>query len=295
MKWITALLAAGAALAGVSCLTGNRQLSVEEETVYCRSLPENFEGLRIVLIADLHKKKFGKGQCCLIDSVRAAHPDIIVFAGDLYSRSDKDPSDKVKLMKELGDIAPVYYSAGNHEINDPDLFEALCHKLKSIGINVLRNRLAVLTRGRQRLNIYGLQLPLKYYVNKDGSYRDLPEATYDDMLKYLGRIDKQQCNLLIAHDPLFFEAYEQWGADLVMSGHVHGGVIRLPFIGGLFSPERKLFPKYSKGLYRIGNSTMAVTTGLGKFRFNNPSQIMVLNLTSRKKPKKHFRGRPWEL
>lgn len=295
MKWITALLASGAALLGINSLMGNRQLSVEQETVFVRSLPDNFEGLRIVLIADLHKKKFGRDQSFLLDSVRAAKPDIIVFAGDLYSRTEHHPTDKVRFMKDLWEIAPVYYTAGNHEINDPDLFEAVCHKLKSLGINVLRNRLAVLTQGRQRLNIYGLQLSLKYYKNKDGSYRDLPEPSAGDIGRYLGTPDRHQCNLLIAHDPLFFASYEQWGADLVMSGHVHGGVIRLPFVGGLFSPERKFFPKYTKGLYRLGTSVMAVTTGLGKFRFNNPSQIMVLNLTGKKKPVKHTRGKAWEL
>ena len=295
MKWITALLASGAALLGINSIMGNRQLSVRQETVFLKTLPENFEGLRIVLIADLHRKQFGRDQCFLLDSVKAAKPDIIVFAGDLYSRSEHHPTDKIGFMKSLAEIAPVYYSAGNHEINDPDLFEAVCHKLKSLGINVLRNRLAVLTRGRQRVNIYGLQLPLKYYNNKDGSYHDLPEPSYNDICRYLGTTDKRQCNLLIAHDPLFFSSYEQWGAGLVMSGHVHGGVIRLPFVGGLLSPERKFFPKYTKGLYRIGNSVMAVTAGLGKFRFNNPSEVMVLNLTGKKKPEKHTRGKAWEL
>jgi len=94
---------------------------------------------------------------------------------------------------------------------------------------------------------------------------------------------------------LFFEAYERWGADIVFSGHVHGGVIRLPIIGGLLSPERRFFPKYTKGLYRLGKTVMAVTAGLGKFRINDPSEIMLLTLTNKKQPSKHMKGHAWDI
>ena len=295
MKWKTALLAAGSMFAGINAFLGNRQLVLDKEVVYSRKLPESFEGLKVMLLADLHHKKFGKDQCFLLDSVKAASPDIIIFAGDLYSKDEKELGGKVKFIKELNEIAPVYYAPGNHEMHRPELCDAMFHKLKSMGINALRNEMAVICRGRDRINIYGLQMPLKYFINKDGSYKDLPVPDGNTIARYLGESDPDHCDLLIGHNPLFFEAYEQWGADIVFSGHVHGGVIRLPIIGGLLSPERRFLPKYTKGLYRLGKAVMAVTAGLGKFRINDPSQIMLLTLTGKKQPTKHMKGHAWEI
>ena len=98
------------------------------------------------------------------------------------------------------------------------------------------------------------------------------------MKKLVGSPDRSSVCFLLAHDPLPFKAYAGWGADVTFSGHIHGGVIRLPFIGGLLSPERKFFPKYSKGLYHIGRSKLVVSAGLGKFRLNNPSQLLLITL-----------------
>ena len=282
-------------MAGINAFLGNRQLIIDEDIMYSRKLPEVFEGRKILLISDLHKKRFGRDYCCLVDSVRAANPDIIIFAGDLYSRSEKETSGKVKLMKALNEIAPVYYTGGNHELFDPELHEAMLHKLRQLGIHAMKNEMAVICEGGARLNIYGLELPLKYFINKDGSFSGLPVPNKDTIARYLGTPDNSCCNLLIGHNPLFFEAYEQWGADFVFSGHVHGGLIRLPVIGGLLSPERKFFPKYSKGIYRLGRCVMAVSTGLGKIRINNPSQMMLLTLTGKKQPEKHLKGHAWEI
>ena len=295
MKWKTAMLAAGTLLAGFNAFLGNRQLIVDKEIMYTAKLPDAFEGKKILLLADLHCKKFGKDYSYLLDSVKAASPDIIIVADDLYSREEKKLSSKVRLMKALNEIAPTYYAAGNHEPDDPELQEAMFCKLKSIGIHTMKNEMAVIFSGGESLKIYGLQLPLKYYINKDGSYRELPVPNGDTIAKYLGTPDKTCCNLLIAHNPLFFPAYEQWGADLVFSGHVHGGIIRLPVIGGLLSPERRFLPKYTKGIYKLGSAVMAVTSGLGKLRINNPSQMMLLTLTSKKHPAKHNKGHAWEI
>ena len=295
MKWKTALLTAGTVLAGVNVLLGNRQLIVDEGVMYSRKLPEAFEGKKILLLADLHRKKFGRDYCFLLDSVRAAQPDMIILAGDLYSRGETEIGGKVKLMRDLSDIAPTYYSAGNHELNDPEQLDALLHKLKSIGVHALKNEMAVVCEGGERLNIYGLQLPLRYFIGKDGSYKDLPVPDGRTIARYLGETDERCCNLLIAHNPLFFTAYEQWGADFVFSGHLHGGIIRLPVVGGLLSTERKFLPKYTKGIYKLGSTVMAVTAGLGKLRINNPSQVMLLTLTGKKQPAKHPKGHAWEI
>ncbi len=295
MKWKTALLAAGSLFAGINAFLGNRQLIVEKEVMYSRKLPAAFEGMKVMLISDLHRKKFGKDYGILLDSVKAASPDIIIFAGDLYSKNEEELGGKVKLMKDLDAIAPVYYAPGNHELHRIEVWDAMYHKLKSAGINVLRNEMAVVCRGSDRINIYGIQIPLKYFINKDGTYCSLPVPDSSTISRYLGESDPDHCDLLIGHNPLFFEAYERWGADFVFSGHVHGGVIRLPIAGGILSPERRFFPKYTKGIYRLGKTVMAVSSGLGKFRINNPSQMMLLTLTGKKQPSKHSKGHAWDI
>lgn len=114
------------------------------------------------------------------------------------------------------------------------------------------------------------------------SHHDLPQITKDELTKLLGEPDRSECNFLLSHTPLAFRAYADWGADVTFSGHCHGGVIRLPFIGGILSPERKFFPRYTKGIYELdaeqGLAKLAVTAGLGKFRLNNPSEIMICTL-----------------
>lgn len=295
MRFITSILTAVGMTAAFDWLFANRYLSVDRYDLCSSSLPEGFEGKKIVLLADLHGKKFGKDQCNLLDSVEAASPDYIFFAGDLFSRSEKELSGKVRFMKSLNEIAQVYYVVGNHELNDPDTCEAMCHRLRQEGIIVINNSRVKIFSGEDHVNLYGLRLPLRYYVNRDGTFRDLPVPNKTVLDGYLGAADENGFNMLIAHDPLFFGEYAQWGADMVFSGHVHGGMIRLPFVGGLLSPERKFFPKYTKGIYRLGRAVMALTSGLGKLRINNPSQVMVLELSRKGEPKKRRRGQAWWL
>ena len=266
-------------------LISNRQLRVNKYTMKVSRLPESFDGKNILLIADLHKKRYGDKFDNMINSCKAAEPDYIFFAGDLYSRNEKNMAPKVALMKRLRAIAPTYYVLGNHEIDNMDICESLCFRLKQLGITVLRNESTYLLSDGQAIVLYGSQLPQKYYRNKDFSHNDLPELNKASLTGLLGEADQNACNLLISHNPLQFNVYADWGADAVFSGHCHGGIIRLPFLGGLLSPERKFFPKYTKGIYETktdrGISSLAVTVGLGKFRLNNPAEIMLITLEKR--------------
>lgn len=271
--------------AGAYFLVQNRQLKIEKYDMINDKLPAAFEGKKIILLADLHRKRYGDNFNNLMNSVAALEPDYIFFAGDLFSKNETELMPKYAFMKRLKETAPVYYVLGNHEIRNMDNCEALCLKLKNAGINVLRNEMTRIYEGGSFINVYGTQLSARYYMNRDGSYKDLPELSCETLEKYLGKAEKNVCNILISHDPFFLETYARWGADLVFSGHCHGGVIRLPGVGGILSPERRLMPKYTKGIYTCGKTVMALTSGLGKFRLNNPSQIMVCTLSRRRKIK----------
>lgn len=281
MSYKLPLVAAGLFLGGY-CLISNRQLRVNNYTLKCEKLPESFVGKKILLIADLHKKRYGDNFNNLINSCAVAEPDLIFFAGDLYSRDETDMVPKLALMKRLKHIAPTYYIFGNHETDNMDNAEALALKLSNIGVHMLRNSCEKISFDGESINIYGTQLPQRYYRNEDFSRHDLPKLTAQELEKLLGKPDTSECNFLLSHTPLPFEAYARWGADVTFSGHCHGGVIRLPIIGGLLSPERKFFPRYTKGIYEMdapqGVSRLAVTVGLGKFRLNNPSEIMICTL-----------------
>ena len=263
-------------------LIANREIKVTNRELVVENLPKSFDGKKILVLSDLHKKRYGDNFNNIMGFCRCAQPNYIFFLGDLFSRDETDMKPKAAFMSRLRAIAPTYYIVGNHELYQPECLEALCCKLKELDVRVLRNEKATLTQGDESIDLYGLRLPLHYYVNSDWRYRHLPEPSVKYLTKKLGRPDSSRCTFLLAHDPFFFEKYARWGADVTFSGHCHGGVVRLPLIGGLFSPERKFFPKYTKGIYNskaFGEQRkLVLTAGLGKLRINNPSEILVCTL-----------------
>ncbi|MBR1393747.1 MAG: metallophosphoesterase [Ruminococcus sp.] len=259
-------------------LVQNRMLSVQRLEVTLKNLPAGFEGKRILHLSDLHKKRYGEGFNNLINSCAFLEPDYIFFTGDLFSRTETDMEPKLVLMKRLMKLAPVYYVVGNHETDRPDRSQVLNEAMLKLGVHVLINSSEQITLGDEHINVIGTALPREHYRNTKGGFSGRMAVTKELLDRLVGRPEAGNVNLLLSHDPLPFEAYAEWGADLTFSGHVHGGVVRLPFVGGLLSPERRFFPKYTKGLYRIGEAQMAVSAGLGKFRLNNPSHVLLVTL-----------------
>ena len=142
-------------------------------------------------------------------------------------------------------------------------------------------------RDSKCINIYGLVIPYKYYpylFNRNYKNKSLDFNKYD-VGKRLGKIDNREYNILLVHTPFFFDGYSKWGADLVLAGHVHGGIIRLPIKGGLLSPNREFFPKYDLGEYNMGKSTMILSKGLGGSkvlpRVNCKPEIVEITLKSK--------------
>ncbi len=254
-------------------------LKIRKENVVCENLPTSFKGLRILHISDLHKAQFGRDNIQIVEQTEKLRPHIIIITGDLMSRNELNLDRKIRLAEKLVNIAPVYFCVGNHEIYSPEVCSKFCGSLKGVGVHILRNNNTRLIRGNDFINIYGIDLPIKFYKNPDGSYTNLPQVEFELIYQLLGR-KKDGFTLLLAHSPFEFEKYAQWGADLVASGHVHGGVVRLPLVGGVLSPERKFMPKYTKGIYksRSGKSQLLVSAGLGKFRIMNTSELVVYTL-----------------
>ena len=235
----------------------------------------NVRSLKIIQISDIHKSnKIIKS----ISRIKQLEPDIIFLTGDMISRSVKNMSKLDNLMKSLSSICPVYSCPGNHELDLPsekhNEYKAIMQKNC---VNYLENRQPIYEKDGIKIKIAGASLNIGVYKDEKNGYSMLKEYTVSDLLQDIG--EKKDFTVLLAHNPLFAEVYSRWGADIVFSGHIHGGAVRLPFLGGILSPERKFFPKYSKGLYYVGKSIMIVSGGIGKPRLFNPSEIVYCEIT----------------
>lgn len=266
-----------AAAAGVSFLLG--WAAVENTALLDVSRYEtDFAAMpRTVQLSDLHKRRFGRHQERLIRTVAQCRPELIVITGDLVSRTVYEFAETERLLNALCRIAPVIVSEGNHEADlSPEDYVRLRKTVHRSGAKFLDNRMMQFGD----IRIAGLSLPRAYYRGGGlfgfrGKYR----CSVKTVETLLGECPEN--TLLLAHNPLFFPAYARWGAKLTLSGHVHGGAVRLPLLGGILSPERSFFPKYSKGCYRQGKAEMIVSAGLGKLRFNNPPEITLITAKAR--------------
>lgn len=233
-------------------------------------------GIRIAHISDLHRRRFGRDNERLCRKVRELSPDVIIISGDFVSRRETDLTIAEKTLASLCMIAPVYMILGNHEQSlSPEIKEKFIEMTGRNGAVLLRNASADFEKSGRHIRIFGLEESYETYL-KNNSYRDLEKLTVGSIKELIGECPEGEV-ILTAHNPLFGEVYSEWGADYVLSGHVHGGSVRV-FGVGLLSPERKFFPKYSKGIYTIGKTKLLVSAGLGKPRLFDPPEIVVYDI-----------------
>lgn len=242
---------------------------------------KNNDHFRIVHISDLHKKKFGESNAVLSEKILSLAPDAVLMTGDMISRSSSDLSALRSLINTVTEKVPVYYSLGNHEQDaeffNPDIYSSLISFVKN-KCTLLDNESLRIVKENFTVNISGLTVFRECY-KVNGHYRNLRKLSCSDIISFLGeKTDPDSVNILMAHNPNFFDAYCEYGSDLILSGHVHGGCVRLPFIGGVLSPERKFLPEYDSGEYKKNKSSMIVSCGLGKIRIFNPPEIGVIDI-----------------
>ena len=235
-------------------------------------IPSAFDGTKVLHISDLHNKSYGKDNITLIQEIDRISPDYIFLTGDMVSSKDTDFTNFYNLASEIGAKYLCFYILGNHEM---DLSNAdrnnIYETLESYNITVLDNEMVQLEENGEIINLYGMWYNPKYYIEE--------EFQQENMKKILGD-SKDAFNILLTHNPDDFEIYVDWGADLIFSGHVHGGMIRLPVVGGVISPNRTLFPEYDAGIYEYNDSNLIVSRGLssgatGIRIFNQPELVVV--------------------
>lgn len=281
MIWKLVLIAAVlfALLMLVGIIDGNRFVVAEEEF----TLPKLKKGCRFVMISDLHNKVYGKNNQKVIAAVKKAAPDFIVIAGDLItSHANESIEPGANLVKELSKDYQIYYAMGNHETKIKmypekygDMYERLVKEITHPNVKLLADESYVLPE--YAICLTGLELERTYFARFKKK-----ELEQKHLKKHIGEPQTAYCNVLIAHNPDYFEEYAAWGAELVLSGHVHGGIMRLPLVGGVISPSYRLFPKYDGGVFREGEAAMLLGRGMGAhtlpFRFFNPAELLVVTL-----------------
>lgn len=249
---------------------GNYFFKVNILTVTSEHIPKSFDGYEILHISDLHNTYYGRKNRRLSRKINTLHGDIICYTGDLVDEDSFHKTGFYDLLEGVDKSITSYYVFGNHEdsLENHEKIELL-DKLKEKQIILLKNNHILIEKGEDCISLHGLDLPREYLCNtyrEDGSL----QLTTDEIYKRLGKLDSGY-HILLAHNPLYGDSYFTAGFDLTLSGHVHGGMIRLPWIGGLLSPDRSFRPKYSKGIYKNQGKTLVVSPGIGghKIRFAN--------------------------
>lgn len=256
----------------------NKKISFSSYRIKDKRLKKN---AKIVMISDLHNACYGEKNSELLHVVETISPDLILVAGDvIVGKTGLSVDTGVDFLNSLGESFPVFVGKGNHEMRTSiyekygDMWETLYERTKD-KVHWLINDSIYLAD--YNMTIYGLDMKPEYYRRFKKLYMD--SAYLEEELR---KPDKRSYNILIGHDPDYFEEYAAWGADLCVSGHVHGGLIIIPHLGGLISPMIKFFPKYYKGVYNIGDSHMIVSAGIGlhtlKIRVNNEPDLVTINL-----------------
>lgn len=264
-----------AALTGLYVRWDNTALQVSSFSAVLRDLPPGFDGCRAVVLGDLHSTWFGGKNGKLLEAVKAQEPEYIFLVGDLLDAFRDVPEGYAEeTAAGLAGIAPTYYVTGNHEWALRDVPE-LKKALEAQGVTVLSNQFVTLERGGDTVVLAGVDDPNGYADQKS------PETLAEEVRAAHG----DPFWMLLAHrNNEFAEQYSLLGADLVLSGHGHGGIIRLPFTDGLLSVERTFFPSYTAGLYEENGSALFVTRGLGNsgptFRLFNRPEVAVVTLRS---------------
>lgn len=262
-----------------------KKFVVSKYVVHSDKLCDEWKNTRIVMLSDFHDNSYGLDMGTLIDKITELAPDCVMIAGDICNGDVKSMNRKAEeLLVCLAGRFPVYYGLGNHEYRMmiypetyPGMYAQFEEMIKRTGIILLKNEAVEITKGTSAVAVYGLMIDRSFY----GKFRRAAMPK-DYMERLLGKPDTGAFNILLAHHPSYFPQYAEWGADLVFSGHVHGGMARLPVIGGVIAPNYRLFPKYDRGRFDEGGSTMILSAGIGTHTINlrpfNPAEVVVVEL-----------------
>lgn len=269
---LAALLLAGNAWANAR--VWNARVEIRDEKI-----PAAFDGFVLCQVSDVHNEARGEGNAALLRALREAAPDLICITGDFLDSRRTDLDFALELAGQLAEIAPAVYVTGNHEARLKDL-SALEAGLAARGVQVLRDDWMPLARGGEEIALLGLDDP-GFAAGEDWTLAEGLDQTQARLSALLAQAG-DRFSLVLSHRPELLPAYAEAGADLVLSGHAHGGQVRLPGIGGLFAPGQGILPRLTSGVHARGETRLVVSRGLGNSAFPlrvfNPPEIVTVTL-----------------
>ena len=282
-KILIIVLLIGAVLLVSWLVWDNQRIVVTSFEVESEHLPDEFNGFRIVQVSDLHNDEFGRDNEKLLALIKEIKPDIIAITGDLLDSRRTSIEKALNFVMQASQIASCYYVTGNHESRMDEEFEQLEAGMIEAGVCVLRNEKVVLENDGAQITIAGIDDP-RFATDTDKVEKMKP--VIGDILKgILQDVQEKEFVLLLSHRPELFDMYCEQEIDVVLTGHVHGGQVRVPYIGGIIGPGQGILPDYDAGLYEADGTKMILSRGLGQsvmpFRVNNPPELVVLDLKSR--------------
>ena len=252
----------------------NKALEITTIEVEDSKITKSFNNFSIIQISDLHDAEFGENQKNLIERVKEIDPDIIVITGDFIDFSRYNIKNSTNFISGVSDSYNVYYVPGNHEAALKSRYEEVRDNLQKAGATVLDNENYKICKDNECINLIGVQ-DISFIENKD---KNILKNTISELK------NESLYNILLSHRPNLWKIYEKAGMDLVLSGHAHGGQIRLPFTNGLYAPDQGVFPQYTSGANKFGNTLVVISRGLGNsrfpFRVNNRPEIVNIILHS---------------
>ena len=271
-KIIFAICAVILVVFAIWAIWGNTALVLTRHTVQSPDIPDSFDGFRIAQVSDLHNSSIAHNVLAML---REAQPDIIAITGDLIDSRNLDIAAALDFATEAVKIAPCYYVPGNHESRLEE-YRQLFDDLAALGVTVLEDTSVTLQRDGQAIYLLGVLDP----SFKTDYVLTWEAKTMEESLIPISR--EEGFTILLSHRPKFLDLYAKYSIDLVLAGHNHGGQVRLPFVGGLYSPDEGFFPEYDAGLYQQDNTQMVVSRGIGNsvipLRFNNRPEVVLITL-----------------
>lgn len=266
---ILALIAAAAAF----LIKDSREdLEISRYEVNSKKLPESFDGFKIVQLSDLHGAEFGEDGMGLVEKVKELEPDIIALTGDFVT-DEGDLAAVEKLAARLTELCPVYFVSGNHEFGS-GLAIKVRNILERAGVKYLSNEYLTISRGEDEILLGGVEDPL--------AYADM--LSPDELAQKMNDAAPDAFKILLGHRNYWMTEYPELPVDLIFCGHAHGGLIRIPGVGGLIGTDRRLFPDFDAGEYNNGRYTLIVSRGLGNSvpipRVFNRPEIVCVELSS---------------
>lgn len=266
---ILALIAAAAAF----LIKDSRDdLEISRYEVKSQKLPESFDGFKIVQLSDLHGAEFGEDGMGLVEKVKELEPDIIALTGDFVT-DEGDLAAVKKLAGRLTELCPVYFVSGNHEFGS-GLAIKVRNILERAGVKYLSNEYLTINRGDDEILLGGVEDPL--------AYADM--LSPDELAQKMNDAAPDAFKILLGHRNYWMTEYPELPVDLIFCGHAHGGLIRIPGVGGLIGTDRRLFPDFDAGQFNNGRYTLIVSRGLGNSvpipRIFNRPEIVCVELSS---------------